>query len=268
MYLDDVSLNLSGSTATAPAAPTGVTATAGNGSATVSWTAPANGGSPITSYTVTPYIGTTAQTPTTVTGNPPAASATVSGLTNGTAYTFTVTATNAAGTSPPSTASNAVTPVGQYGVYSGTEIPANPNASDPTQVEVGTQFSVNVPSQVVAIRFYKGSGNTGTHTGHLWSAAGVLLATVTFTGETASGWQTASLSTPVTLQAGATYTVSYWMTNGGYAYQGGQFASPQSTNVYVTGTAGVFRYGTNGSGIPTSTYNNTGYYVDALVTLQ
>ena len=44
-------------TPVAPAAPTGVTATAGDGSATVSWTAPSNGGSPITAYTVTPYAG-------------------------------------------------------------------------------------------------------------------------------------------------------------------------------------------------------------------
>jgi hypothetical protein len=95
---------------TAPAAPTGVTATAGNGSASVSWTAPANGGSPITSYTVTPYIGTTAQPSTTVTGNPPATSTTVSGLTNGTSYTFAVTATNAVGSSQASAQSNAVTP--------------------------------------------------------------------------------------------------------------------------------------------------------------
>ncbi len=63
----------------------------------MSWTAPSNGGSPITSYTVTPFIGATAQTPTTVTGNPPATSTTVTGLTNGTAYTFTVSATNAVG---------------------------------------------------------------------------------------------------------------------------------------------------------------------------
>ena len=41
-----------------PGAPTGVTATPGNASATVTWTAPSNGGSAITSYTVTPYIGT------------------------------------------------------------------------------------------------------------------------------------------------------------------------------------------------------------------
>jgi hypothetical protein len=100
----------SGNPPTAPSAPGGVIATAGNGAATVAWNAPANGGSPITGYTVTPYVGTTAQATTTVTGNPPATTATVSGLTNGTAYTFTVTATNAVGGGPASAASNAVTP--------------------------------------------------------------------------------------------------------------------------------------------------------------
>ena len=93
-----------------PSAPTGVTATAGNGQATVSWTAPSDGNSPITSYTVTPYVGSTAQTPTVINGNPPATSTTVGGLTNGVTYTFTVTATNAVGTGPASAASNAVTP--------------------------------------------------------------------------------------------------------------------------------------------------------------
>ena len=97
-------------TPTAPAAPTGVSAVPGNQSATVSWTAPSNGGSPITSYTVTPIIGTTAQPATTVTGNPPATTATISGLSNGTAYTFTVVATNAIGSGQPSVSSPAVTP--------------------------------------------------------------------------------------------------------------------------------------------------------------
>jgi hypothetical protein len=95
---------------TAPGAPTAVTAVAGNGSASVSWTAPGNGGSPISSYTVTPYIGTSAQTPVTVTGSPPATSTTVTGLTNGTSYTFTVSATNTIGTGTASASSNAVTP--------------------------------------------------------------------------------------------------------------------------------------------------------------
>jgi hypothetical protein len=101
--------------ATLPAAPSAVEASAQNGGASVSWTAPANGNSPLTSYTVTPYIGTTAQTPTTVTGSPPASSTTISGLTNGTAYTFTVTATNAIGAGPASAASNSVTPSGAPG---------------------------------------------------------------------------------------------------------------------------------------------------------
>ena len=95
---------------TAPGTPAGVTATATNAAATVTWTAPANGGSPITGYAVTPYIGGSAQTATMVTGSPPPTTTTVSGLTNGTSYTFKVTATNAIGTGPPSPPSNAVTP--------------------------------------------------------------------------------------------------------------------------------------------------------------
>jgi hypothetical protein len=95
----------------APGAPTSVSAVAGNGSASVSWTAPAsNGGSPITSYTVTPYVGSVAQTTTVVPGSPPATTATINGLTNGTTYTFTVTATNAVGSGPASAPSNGVTP--------------------------------------------------------------------------------------------------------------------------------------------------------------
>jgi Galactose oxidase-like, Early set domain/Fibronectin type III domain/Glyoxal oxidase N-terminus len=100
---------------TVPGAPTGVAATAGDGAATVSWTAPDNGGSPITGYTVTPYIGSAAQPPTTVTGSPPPTTALVNNLTNGTAYTFTVTATNAAGTGAASAPSAPVTPARQAG---------------------------------------------------------------------------------------------------------------------------------------------------------
>ena len=89
-----------------PDPPTSVMATAGDGHAAVTWTAPAvTGGSPITRYTVTSSPG--GHTCVWTTG--PLACA-VTGLTNGTAYTFTVTATNVAGTSAPSAASASITP--------------------------------------------------------------------------------------------------------------------------------------------------------------
>jgi hypothetical protein len=87
-----------------PDAPTGVSATAGNGQATVSWTAPvSNGGYVITAYTVTASPGG-------ATADVSGTSATVTGLTNGTAYTFTVVAKNAVGSSVASAPSTAVTP--------------------------------------------------------------------------------------------------------------------------------------------------------------
>ena len=92
---------------TAPAAPTGVTGTRGNGSATLSWTAPSDGGATITSYVVTATPGGASQS---VTGSPAPAMMTFTGLTNGTAYTFTVVARNSQGDSPASSASSPITP--------------------------------------------------------------------------------------------------------------------------------------------------------------
>ncbi|MFA7322847.1 MAG: fibronectin type III domain-containing protein [Candidatus Nanopelagicales bacterium] len=95
---------VSGTPATVPGAPTAVTAVAGNGSAAVSWTAPAStGGAAITSYTVTSTAGGFTCTATTT-------PCTVTGLTAGGGYSFTVTATNIVGTSAASTASTSVVP--------------------------------------------------------------------------------------------------------------------------------------------------------------
>jgi hypothetical protein len=94
---------------TAPGAPTGVSGSAGNASVALSWSAPADdGGAAITGYRITPYVGPTAQTP--INTGSTATSANVAGLTVGTAYTFTVAATNSAGTGTASAPTIAITP--------------------------------------------------------------------------------------------------------------------------------------------------------------
>jgi LPXTG-motif cell wall-anchored protein len=86
-----------------PQPPLNVTATPGDAKATISWGAPTNtGGSPITGYSATASPGGKSCTTTTAT------SCTITGLTNGTMYSVSVTASNAVGTSDPSVV--AVTP--------------------------------------------------------------------------------------------------------------------------------------------------------------
>jgi len=103
------STTLTGSHATAPSTPTGVGAIPGNGQVTVSWITPDDGGSPITSYVVTTYVGGVIQALTAFSS--PAISQVIAGLNNGTAYSFAVAATNTVGTSSPSTGSPQVTPI-------------------------------------------------------------------------------------------------------------------------------------------------------------
>ena len=98
-------LNIIGIQITIPDAPTNVIASAGNAQATINWTAQSNGGSAIISYSVTSSPGNFQAT--TVDGS--TTTATISGLTNGTSYTFTVVATNALGSSTASAASTPVT---------------------------------------------------------------------------------------------------------------------------------------------------------------
>lgn len=91
---------------TIPDAPTGVAAIAGNGSAQVSWLAPAsNGGATITSYTAT-----SSPEGRSCTWSAGPLDCVVTGLTNDTPYTFTVTATNEAGMGPASSPSSAAIP--------------------------------------------------------------------------------------------------------------------------------------------------------------
>ncbi len=96
----------------APAAPAKPKVAPGNAVARVNWVAPANNGSAITGYVVIPFIGATAQPARTF--NTPALAQAITGLTNGTAYTFKVQAKNARGAGPVSVASAVVKPTSQF----------------------------------------------------------------------------------------------------------------------------------------------------------
>lgn len=103
MTVDDFVIDDTAVAGTVPGAPTIGTATAGSGSASITFTAGTAGSTATTGYTAT-------STPGGFTGTSAASPITVAGLTNGTAYTFTVHATDTAGNSPESAASNSVTP--------------------------------------------------------------------------------------------------------------------------------------------------------------
>jgi Domain of unknown function (DUF4082)/Bacterial Ig domain/Fibronectin type III domain/Lysyl oxidase len=249
---------------TAPGQPTNVSAAAGPGSATVTWSAPSSGGA-VTKYIVTPYIGSTAQSATTVTGSPPATGATITGLTNGTSYTFTVQASNAAGGGPVSAPSNAVTPVAQDTIF-GAGTPATVDSGDGRSVELGVKFSSEVGGKVTGIRFYKASTNTGTHVGSLWSSTGTLLASAKFTSETGSGWQQVNFSAPVAITANTTYVAGYFAPKGHYSDTSSGLASavsspPLTALASSVSPNGVFSYSAT-SVLPTSSYKATNYWVD------
>src|SRR5919202_714388 len=82
-------------------------------------------------------------------------------------------------------------------IWSSSAVPGTPSDPDTAAVEVGTKFRSDVNGYVTGVRFYKRSGNTGTHVGHLWTTLGENLGTVTFAGETASGWQQATFAAPI-----------------------------------------------------------------------
>lgn len=219
---------------------TNVTATAGDTQAAVSFTAPASdGASPITGYTVTsdPAGGVDIDAGTT------ALTHTITGLTNGTAYTFTVIATNAVGTSLASSASNSVTP--RVPTYT---VTYNDNGSTGGSVPVdGNSYTTGTPVTVL--------GNTGslvkigyTFTGWNSAADG---SGISFAG----GSIFAIGSYNVTLYAQWTLIPTYSVTYNGNTSSGGSV--PVDGNAYAAG-ATVTVLGNTGS-LVKSGYTFTGW---------
>jgi hypothetical protein len=148
----------------------------------------------------------------------------------------------------------------QYSLFDAADTPANPSWNDPSSIELGVKFTSDVSGTVTAIRFYKSSQNTGTHNGSLWTATGSLLASGTFTGESSSGWQTLTFTTPVAITAGTAYVASYHTNVGYYSVNLNAFSSGglDSGPLHVPASGGGYHYG---SGFPDGTANHN-YWVD------
>jgi hypothetical protein len=155
-------------------------------------------------------------------------------------------------------------------VFPSTATPQNANTNDNSAIEIGMKFRADVAGTITGARFYKGSQNTGTHVADLWSSSGQLLATATFTNETASGWQQVSFSNPVQISANTTYVISYHTTTGFYSStSAGLATSADSYPLHglangTDGSNGVYVYGA--SAFPTNSFNSTNYWVDVVFT--
>lgn len=162
-----------------------------------------------------------------------------------------------------------VTAAGPH-TFFGQTVPTIASADDDQSVELGLRFTAESDGFVAGVRFYKGAQNTGTHTGSLWGPDGTKLGSVTFTGETATGWQTASFTVPIAVIAGQTYTVSYTAPNGGYAMQARYwpYEATPSTPLATASTIGDDSPGVFGVAgqRPTMTWNDSNYFVDVVFT--
>ena len=141
--------------------------------------------------------------------------------------------------------------------------------TDPSPIEMGLKFRSDAAGSVTGVRFYKAANTGSSHIGNLWTSTGTLLASVTFTNETASGWQQATFSSPVPISANTTYIVSYFSPNGGFAYNLSYFLSAGFDNPPLhalangfDGPNGLYEYGPDA--FPNLTYSATNYWVDVV----
>ena len=149
------------------------------------------------------------------------------------------------------------------------QAPVSPIENDGLALELGVKFRSSVAGFITGVRFYKTTGNSGTHTGELYSSAGTRLAQAVFTGETASGWQQVLFSSPVAITAGTTYIAAYYSSAGNYTSTDNYFATG-IVNGPLTGLAdgtdgsnGLYAY-TATPAFPSNSFQKTNYWVDAI----
>jgi hypothetical protein len=134
------------------------------------------------------------------------------------------------------------------------------------------KFTSSSAGQITALKFYRSPGDTGADIVDLWSATGTNLATATFSNTSATGWQTVTLATPVSIAANTTYVASYH-TTGAYVATGNFFGSAVTSGPLTapssasSGGNGVYAYGSS-SLFPTNSFNSTNYYADVVFKAQ
>jgi len=200
----------------APAAPTNLLASAGSSTQiNLTWTS----SSGATGYLIQQSLS--ASTGWTQVGSTSSGSTTSfqqTGLSAGTTYYYRVIATLGTSDSPYSNVASATTTgtaATPDSIWSNSYVPPE-NAYSYGSYEVGVKFTAGVAGEATGARFYKQTWMGGyLHVGHLWSSTGTLLATATFTNESAYGWQQVNFSSPVAIQANTVYIVSF-STGGGY----------------------------------------------------
>ncbi len=202
----------------APAAPLNLVATAVSTSQiNLAWTASSGATGYLIQQSLTGSSGWT-QVGSTSSGSTTTFQET--GLSAGTTYYYRVVATLGNEDSPYSNVASATTTgtgttASASSIWSNSFVPPE-NAYSYGSYELGVKFTSSIAGEVTGVRFYKQTWMAGyLHVGHLWSSSGALLATATFTNETAYGWQQVSFASPVAIQANTEYVVSF-STGGGY----------------------------------------------------
>lgn len=186
-------------------------------------------------------------------------------ITTTTTTTKAPTTTTSTTKAPTTTSTTTQSPTGDVTLFGSTSVTLT-KRNDGEPLELGVKFQSSKAGFIKGIRFYKASGMTGAHIGSFWNSAGSKTGTVSFTNETATGWQQALFSTPISISANTTYTASVYFASGDYISQLSGLATviskaPLNT---VVGTNGVFKYGT--SGFPSTAYQNSNYYIDVIYT--
>ena len=101
-------------------------------------------------------------------------------------------------------------------ILDGSVPPSQPMAV--TGIELGLNLSTNQDGWVRKVSFFKYEGDEGGHSAQVWSADGRLLGSQEFDSETSSGWQTLTLTKPVFISAGESFTASVYGATYSYAY--------------------------------------------------